>query len=117
MRTRIILAALLACAASARAQQPAKPPAPARPDSTQRADSIEKARQDSIALVKELEGAQQPAASGSSSGTQQVGGSSGPTNPRMLPDFSAVGDLLGDLSPRGSTQEDRTRLGVREVEI
>jgi hypothetical protein len=41
----------------------------------------------------------------------------GPTNPRLLPDLSAVGDLIGDLSPDGSTQEDGTRFGVREVEL
>ena len=40
-----------------------------------------------------------------------------PPNARMLPDVSAVGDLIGDLSPKGSTQEDRTRLGIREVEL
>lgn len=40
-----------------------------------------------------------------------------PVNPRMLPDISVVGDLLGDFSPRGSTQEDRTRLGIREIEL
>jgi hypothetical protein len=38
-------------------------------------------------------------------------------NPRLLPDISAVGDFIGDLSPRGSTQEDGSRLGVREVEV
>ena len=114
MRSRTIFAALLACAATARAQQPAKPPAP-RPDSAQRADSIEKARQDSIALARELEGAQQPAPTPAAA--PQTGGSAGPTNPRMLPDISAVGDLLGDLSPKGSTQEGGARLGVREVEI
>lgn len=38
-------------------------------------------------------------------------------NPRLLPDISAVGDLLADLSPDRSTQEDGTRLGIREVEI
>ncbi|HEV8612564.1 MAG TPA: hypothetical protein VGQ73_03575 [Gemmatimonadales bacterium] len=37
--------------------------------------------------------------------------------PRLLPNFSAVGDLVGDLSPKGSTQEDGTRFGVREVEL
>jgi hypothetical protein len=41
----------------------------------------------------------------------------GPVNPRLLPDISAVGDLIGDLSPDGSTQEDGTRFGVREIEI
>jgi hypothetical protein len=41
----------------------------------------------------------------------------GPTNPRLLPDISAVGDLIGDFSPDGSTQEDGRRLSVREVEL
>jgi hypothetical protein len=44
-------------------------------------------------------------------------GAGGPTNPRLLPDVSAVGDFMGDLSPKRSTQEDGTRFGVREVEI
>ncbi|HEX6317037.1 MAG TPA: hypothetical protein VFZ73_19325 [Gemmatimonadaceae bacterium] len=41
----------------------------------------------------------------------------GAPNPRLLPDISLVGDLIGDLSPDGSTQEDGTRLGIREVEL
>jgi hypothetical protein len=41
----------------------------------------------------------------------------GPVNPRLLPDISAVGDLIADLSPDGTTQEDGTRLGMRELEI
>ena len=41
----------------------------------------------------------------------------GPTNPRLLPDVSAVGDFVGDFSPKGSTQEDQSRIGVREVEL
>jgi hypothetical protein len=93
-------------AAAARAQQP---------DSTRRrttADSL-KAVQDSIALMRELERGQTPATP-----TQQpVAGAQGPTNPRMLPDVSAVGDLVGDFSPQGSTQEGGTRFGVREVEL
>jgi len=40
-----------------------------------------------------------------------------PANARMLPDISVVGDLLGDFSPKGSTQEDRTRFGIREIEL
>jgi hypothetical protein len=35
----------------------------------------------------------------------------------MLPDISAVGDLIGDLSRRGSTQEGGERFLVREVEV
>ena len=41
----------------------------------------------------------------------------GPTNPRLLPDISAVGDLVADFSPDGSTQEGKSRFGVREVEV
>lgn len=41
----------------------------------------------------------------------------GAANPRLLPDISLVGDLVADLSPDGTTQEDGTRLGVREVEL
>jgi len=83
---------------------------------TSRADSLkQKAIQDSIALMKALQGAvatpPQP--------TQQgpTGGATGPTNPRLLPDISAVGDLVGDLSPKGTTQGDNTRFSVREVEL
>jgi len=41
----------------------------------------------------------------------------GPTNPRLLPDVSVVGDLIGDFSRRGSTQEGGGRFSVREVEL
>lgn len=41
----------------------------------------------------------------------------GAPNARLLPDISLVGDLIADLSPDGTTQEDGTRLGVREVEL
>jgi hypothetical protein len=77
-----------------------------------KADSI--AAADSIALVKEIEkmqGAKPDTAQGPVTGPQ------GSTNPRLLPDFSAVGDFVADLSPNGSTQEDGTRIGVREVEL
>src|SRR5256885_13232821 len=87
-----------------------------QPDSIRRkaaADSIAKARQDSIALQRELEKAMaQPSAPTTQAPTQV-----GPTNPRLLPDVSAVGDFVGDFSPKGSTQEDQTRFGVREVEL
>ena len=81
-----------------------------------RADSIAKATRDSIALMKELGGALTPPSSGAA-GTSNVGPQSGPTNPRLLPDFSAVGDFVGDLSPKGSTQGDGARFSVREVEL
>ena len=41
----------------------------------------------------------------------------GPTNPRLLPDLSVVGDLMFDLSPKRSTQASGARLGVREIEV
>jgi hypothetical protein len=75
-----------------------------------RADSLrQKAIQDSIALMRALQGATaQPT---------QPGPSSAQTIARILPDISVVGDLVGDLSPKGSTQEDNSRIGVREVEL
>jgi hypothetical protein len=41
----------------------------------------------------------------------------GQANTRLLPDISLVGDLIADFSPDGSTQEDGTRFGIREVEL
>lgn len=82
-------------------------------DSAARADSI--ARADSLALVKELEELQRGANDTTSPPPMTTG--SAPTNPRLLPDISVVGDFVGDLSPEGSTQEDESRLGVREVEL
>lgn len=41
----------------------------------------------------------------------------GAPNPRLLPDVSVVGDMIADLSSDGTTQEDGTRLGVREIEL
>lgn len=75
-----------------------------------RADSIRVA--DSLAVIRELEGVTKPAPA-----AVAPPGQGGPANPRLLPDVSAVGDLIGDLSPKGSTQEDGARFGVREVEI
>jgi hypothetical protein len=86
------------------------------PDTTRaRADSAARARADSIRLVRELEGMARRDTVAISPAAQV--GPRGSTNPRLLPDFSAVGDLVGDLSPKGSTQEDGTRFGVREVEL
>ena len=78
----------------------------------QQRDSV-RARQiaDSIALVRELEAARRDTAQRAMGPQQQ------PVNPRQLPDISAVGDLVGDFSPEGSTQEDATRFGIREIEI
>jgi hypothetical protein len=110
--TRFIAGGLLLCSAVAGAQQP---------DSVRRkarADSVAKAVRDSIALMKELGAAMAPAAApGAAAPGAPVGTQTGPTNPRLLPDFSAVGDLIGDLSPQRSTQPDSSRFGVREVEL
>ena len=86
-----------------------------------RQDSIAKAVRDSIALMKELGGAlaapADSAAAKAPAESQPTGPQGGPTNPRLLPDISAVGDFVFDASPDGSTQEDGSRLGVREVEV
>jgi hypothetical protein len=110
--TLIRVLVLLGLALPASAQQPTIPPkAP-----LSRTDSIAQARADSVALMKELEKlARTPATTAAT--TTPTGGAQGVANPRMLPDFSAVGDLLADLSPKRSTQGDNSRLGIREVEL
>jgi hypothetical protein len=40
-----------------------------------------------------------------------------PVANRLMPDISAIGDLVADLSPKGSTQEGGSRFSVREVEL
>lgn len=70
-----------------------------------------RARRDSIALLRELERAQGDTV------RRPMGPQQAPINPRLMPDISAIADLVSDLSPKGSTQEDGTRFGVREVEI
>jgi hypothetical protein len=100
MRRILCIVSLLLGAASAASAQVT----PARPDSA-RADSI--ARADSVAALRELEGAARDT-------TPVVGG--GPVA-RLLPDISVVGDMVADLSPEGSTQEDGSRFGIREVEV
>jgi hypothetical protein len=106
------------------------PPLAAQQDSVARArqDSIAKAVRDSIALMKELGGALGAPSDTTPGPTQQTApprpagqagqiGQGGPTNPRLLPDISAVGDFVADLSPDGSTQETGNRFDVREVEL
>ena len=85
---------------------------PQKRDSVAKADSI--ARADSIAIVRELEAAQTggPGASTGLTGTQR-----GPSNPRLMPDISAIGDIVADFSPKGSTQETGRRIDIREVEL
>ena len=89
------MVALLGAATSLTAQQP----------------DTAKARRDSIALVRELERALGDTA------PKPMGPRQALINPRLMPDISAIADLVGDLSPKGSTQEDGSRFGVREVEL
>jgi hypothetical protein len=105
------MAALLLLAPVAGAQDDAAARAKARQD------SIAKAVRDSIALMKELGGALAAPADSAAARNQPMGPQGGPTNPRLLPDISAVGDIVFDFSPDGSTQEDGARLNVREVEV
>lgn len=103
----VFLLALLWSQARVASSQAAPPPR-TRADSL-KADSARVA--DSLAIVRELES--QPQASTSRPPTTQAG----PSNTRLLPDISTVGDLVADLSPKGSTQEDASRFGIREVEV
>ncbi len=79
-------------------------PGLAQQDTTKRVrDSL---AADSAALVRELARA-----------SARPAGGAGPTNARLLPDVSAVGDLLADFSKNGSTLEGGQRFSVREVEV
>ena len=86
---------------------------PARRASTRRSAADSAAAADSAYLEQALKGGQPSARAD----TTRPTGAQGPTNPRLLPDVSAVGDLVADLSPDRSTQEDGSRFGVREVEV
>ncbi|MDB4947898.1 MAG: hypothetical protein JWM27_547 [Gemmatimonadetes bacterium] len=110
--THALLTLLLLGAASTAAAQQTPPPAPTVPD-TVRADSA--AAADSIAAAQMLSGG--PGAAAPPAAAEPQAGGGGPSNPRLMPDISAVGDFVGDLSPKGSTQPGNTRFGVREVEI
>ena len=104
MRTREFVSWALAVIGSLGVFNPT--PIRAQQDSSARArDSA--AAADSAALVRELTRQMAP------DQTPRQGAS----NPRLLPDISAVGDLMADLSSRGSTQEDGRRFSVREVEV
>jgi hypothetical protein len=106
LRTTLAAAGLLLCwTLSVSAQQT---------DSTKQKSA---AVADSIRLVRELEKAMADSGNVGRPAQAQAPTSYGPTNPRLLPDISAVGDLVGDLSPKGGTQEDGTRFGVREIEL
>lgn len=116
MRIFILVAA---CALFAAHDAPAQQRDTAAVRDSAAADSA--ARADSIRIVRELERMRSepptqipppPAPT-----RRTTAGGSGPINPRLLPDISAVGDIVGDLTPRGSTQEDGSRFGIREVEV
>jgi hypothetical protein len=79
-------------------------------DSAAVADSI--ARADSILLVRELE-----RIAGERRTLPPEGAGAQRTASRLLPDISLLGDLSADFSPDGSTQEDGSRLGIRELEL
>jgi hypothetical protein len=120
-RILTILGLAAAIAGPIAAQQPDTTRKPTtRADSARRKamqDSIAKAVQDSIDLMRALEGAQAAPSTQPGAASPQTGGATGPTNARLLPDFSAVGDFIGDFSPKRSTQEDSARFSVREVEL
>jgi len=101
---------LAASAGAANAQQ--RDSTRRTPRDSVRADSARVA--DSIAVVRELERLQNEPKTPSPA---QQPGQGGPTNARLLPDISAVGDLVADLSPKGSTQEGGERFAIREVEV
>jgi hypothetical protein len=104
----IVVLALVAGTASAQQRDTTRR---APRDSAAIADSI--ARADSIMLVRELEriAGERRVVSPAPGGGVQTASS------RLLPDISLLGDLIADASPDGSTQEDGTRLGVRELEL
>jgi hypothetical protein len=113
MHPYITAAALLALASAAvSAQQMGDS---TRTDSTARADSVAVA--DSIRIVRELEALSAGARADTSTSPAGRSVGTGPANPRLLPDISAVGDIVGDFTPDGSTQEDGSRFAVREIEV
>jgi hypothetical protein len=86
-----------------------------QPDSVRRAraDSVAKARADSIAAADSL--ALMRALADTGRGPAVSPG--GLANLRLLPDISVVGDMTADMSPDGSTLEDGSRFGIREIEL
>ena len=70
-----------------------------------------------IVLPAVAPAAQGPGPSRAASAPSAAAARQQPTNPRLLPDISAVGDFVADLSPDGSTQENGARFAVREVEL
>ena len=114
----VLLIALLSIALAATpnaeaAQQPDSTRRPRTRADSLRADST--ARADSIALVRELERLQnEPRAA---SGAQPPSAQQGPSNARLMPDISAIGEVIGDFTPNVVTQESGKRFDIREVEL
>ena len=105
MRQFVVIGTLALASVSSAAQQP---------DSV-RADSIRRAQEDSIQLVRDLERITGDRRAPAGMAPQPV--VQGPANPTLLPNISAIGDLVFDASPDGSTQEDGSRATIREVEL
>lgn len=117
MRSIVYTGALILSVASQSFAQ--QPDSVARRDSIQKADSAQRA--DSIQLERELGRITAEARGRGRRAERGAGGPQatvqGPTNPTLLPNISSIGDLIFDLSPDGSTQEDGDRFEVREVEL
>jgi hypothetical protein len=109
-----LCALLLSAAASAHAQQR---DTVAKRDTTKKSAADSAAAADSAFLAEALKAGAPSGAGAARDTVPRTTGTVGSTNPRLLPDVSAVGDIVGDLSPKGSTQEDASRFGIREVEV
>ena len=110
MRFLALLAVL--SAAPLIAQQP---DTTARRDSVARADSI--ARADSLRLVRELERIAGEARPVPGQTPMTPTPAAQPNNPSLLPNVSAIADIVADFSPDGSTLESGRRFDIREVEV
>lgn len=98
------------------AQRPGSTQRPRTRADSLRADSLRAdsaARADSLAIVRELE----RMAPGAADTTRRATPPSAPINPRLMPDISAIGEVIGDLTPDSVTQEAGRRLDIREVEL
>ena len=113
MRTTLITT-VCACAiaATANAQQR---DTTARRDSIARADSITRA--DSLRLVRELERIAGEARPVGAPAPMTPTPAPQPSNPSLIPNISAIADIVADVSPDGSTLESGRRFDIREVEL
>ena len=118
MRSVIYAAALIGSVAGIATGQ--QPDSLAKRDSIQKAQTDSAMRADSITLERELGRIANEPRNRTIDPARTVGPTAttqGPTNPTLLPNISAIGDLVFDLSPDGSTQETGARFLVREVEL